>query len=152
MISALLFVGGGFLLAVLWFDLMFDVQVLGAGPSVAALGSIAAYYRRVTTDAAPMGSLVGGVMAMTLAASLVDIRRGRDRRRLRVVALLLVLAPIGLAVVRTFPNAVTLGREAVGDSVQVELARAILRDHLLCLASIIGFLVVRLRIAAGARG
>jgi hypothetical protein len=47
---------------------------------------------------------------------------------------------------------VTLGREAVGDSVQVELARAILRDHLLCLASIIGFLVVRLRIAAGARG
>ena len=49
--------GAGFLLAVLWFDLMHDVQVLrlpaGEDPS-AALTSIARYYRRVTTDARPM--------------------------------------------------------------------------------------------------
>ena len=149
MTSGLLCVGGGFLLAVLWFDLMFDVQMLAASPSMAALGSIGAYYRRVTTDAAPMGYFVGGIMAMTLAASVVDAARARDRRALRIVAVLLAAAPIALAVVRTFPNAVTLGREAIGDSAQVELARAILWDHVLSLASIGGFLAVRLHIASG---
>ena len=49
---------GGFLLAVLWMDLMFDVQVLRHRGSTAplpedVLASIAAYYRRVTTDAEP---------------------------------------------------------------------------------------------------
>ena len=44
---------GGFLLAVLWFDLMFDVQVLRHGSAAVlpepVLASIAGYYRRVTT-------------------------------------------------------------------------------------------------------
>ena len=44
----------GFLLAVLWFDLMFDVQV-SATPAgelpEQVLASIAGYYRRVTTTA-----------------------------------------------------------------------------------------------------
>jgi hypothetical protein len=151
-ISALLFVGGGFLVAVLWFDLMFDVQVLGATPGIAALGSVAAYYRRVTTEAAPMGHLVAAVMVTTLVASLADVARARERRSLRVLAFLLIAAPITLASVRVFPNAVTLGREALEDVAQLSLARAILRDHLLCLASIVGFLAVRLRIAVGARG
>ena len=52
----------GFLVAVLWFDLMFDVQVLrhrhhGVLPEP-VLVSIAGYYRRVTTTASPMGRLV----------------------------------------------------------------------------------------------
>ena len=49
--------GLGFLLAVLWFDLMFDVQVVGHREPllpVAVLDSIGAYYRRVTTNARPM--------------------------------------------------------------------------------------------------
>jgi hypothetical protein len=53
--------GAGFLLAVLWFDLMFDVQVLGQGGPVLAeerLSSIAAYYARVTTAARPMNRLI----------------------------------------------------------------------------------------------
>jgi len=151
MTGALLFIGGGFLFAVLWFDLMFDVQVLGASPSIAALGSIAAYYRRVTTEAAPMGHLVATVMVTTLVAGLVDVARVRDRRPLRIVAFLLLAAPITLASVRVFPNAVTLGREAVEDTAQLALARVILRDHLLCLGSILGFLALRVRIAIGAR-
>jgi len=56
----------GFLIAVLWFDLMFDVQVLRhrRGPQVpeAVLASIAAYYWRVTTTASPMGRLVAVAM------------------------------------------------------------------------------------------
>ena len=147
MTSALLFVGGGFLLAVLWFDLMFDVQMLGTDAGVAALGSIAAYYRRVTTEAAPMNHLVAAVMMTILVASLLDVARARDRRKLRVAAFLLAAAPITLAAVRVFPNAVILGQEAVPDSAQIALARAILRDHLACLASILGFLAVRFGLA-----
>jgi hypothetical protein len=146
---ALLFVGGGFLLAVLWFDLMFDVQVVGDSPSIAALGSIAAYYRRVTTAAAPMNYLVAGVMIAVVLLSLVDVARTRDRRTLRVVAILLAAAPIALALLRVVPNAVTLGQESVDDAAQLSLARAILRDHLFCFSSILGFLLVRLRLAAG---
>jgi hypothetical protein len=48
--------GVGFLLAVLWFDLMFDVQTRqytgDLPPEV--LASISAYYRRATTEAYPM--------------------------------------------------------------------------------------------------
>ena len=46
--------GAGFLLAVLWFDLMFDVQVLRNPARRGALDSVSAYYRRVTTSARPM--------------------------------------------------------------------------------------------------
>ena len=151
MTAALLLIGGGFLLAVLWFDLMFDVQVLVGNPSVAALGSIAAYYRRVTTEAAPMNYLVAAVMVTTLLAGLVDLTRFRDRRGLRAVALLLAAAPIALALLRVVPNAVALGREAVDDAAQLALARSILRDHLFCFGSIAAFLALRLRLAAGAR-
>ena len=71
--SALATAGAGFLLAVLWMDLMFDVQVLrhrrdaGELPEP-VLASIAAYYRRVTTDASPMGRAVSLVMLALLAA------------------------------------------------------------------------------------
>ena len=44
--------GAGFLLAVLWFDLMFDVQAArqpGGDLPEEVLASIAGYYRRVTT-------------------------------------------------------------------------------------------------------
>src|SRR5262249_35867352 len=59
---------GGFLLAVLWMDLLFDTQVLrqrsGDLPED-VLASIAAYYRRVTTTSRPMGRLVALVMLTT---------------------------------------------------------------------------------------
>jgi len=149
--APLLFAGGGYLLAVLWFDLMFDVQVLAESPSVAALGSIAAYYRRVTTDASPMNYLVAAVMMVTLLAALVDVARYHDRRGLRVAALLLVGLPIGLALIRVVPNAVTLGREAVDDATQLVLARSILRDHVFFFGSIAAFLAVRFHLATGSR-
>ena len=47
--------GIGFLLSVLWFDLMFDVQVVGHHDTelpTDVRDSIAAYYRRVTTTGA----------------------------------------------------------------------------------------------------
>ena len=54
--------GAGFLLAVLWFDLMHDVQVRGHDAALElpepVLASIAGYYARVTTAARPMNQLV----------------------------------------------------------------------------------------------
>jgi hypothetical protein len=70
--------GAGFLLAVLWFDLMFDVQTRkytgDLPPEV--LASISAYYRRVTTEAYPMNRLVALVMVLTLAAICAEIVQG----------------------------------------------------------------------------
>jgi hypothetical protein len=60
--------GAGFLLAVLWFDLMFDVQTRKASSGVLppeVLTSISAYYRRVTTEAYPMNRLIALVAADT---------------------------------------------------------------------------------------
>src|SRR2546423_15035490 len=69
--------GAGFLLAVLWFDLMFDVQLVRRGePRDSALESIAAYYRRVTTAARSMNRLVAAVMLAPIAAIVAQIRRG----------------------------------------------------------------------------
>ena len=74
--------GAGFLLAVLWFDLMFDVQTHKhpADPlPPEVLASISSYYRRVTTEAYPMNRLVALVMSSHLAilsrAALVTAQR-----------------------------------------------------------------------------
>jgi hypothetical protein len=139
--------GGGFLLAVLWFDLMFDVQAIGAaaGPlPEPVLASIAAYYRRVTTEAAPMAHLVAAVMVLTLVAAARDVARDATHRGRRIVALVLAAAPILLALTRVFPNAVALGMRTAAAEVQTALARGILRDHIICFVLILGFLAVEL--------
>jgi hypothetical protein len=79
--SAFVTAGAGFLLAVLWFDLMFDVQVIGRdGPQLpeSVLSSIASYYARVTTAARPMNRLIAATMAATLAAVIVELADGPE--------------------------------------------------------------------------
>src|SRR5271169_6273708 len=73
--------GTSFLLAVLWFDLMFDVQTRKAAGDVLpadVLASISAYYRRVTTEAYPMNRLVALVMVLTLLAIVLEIVAGKS--------------------------------------------------------------------------
>jgi hypothetical protein len=140
---------GGFLAAVLWFDLMFDVQALrrtdrGGPLPEPVLASIAGYYRRVTTEASPMGRLVAAVMLAGLAAAAWDLARGERPLAVRVASLALLLAPIALAGARTVPNAVRLGARADPPERQSALARAVARDHLLCLAAVAGFLLLQL--------
>jgi hypothetical protein len=126
----------GFLLAVLWFDLMFDVQTLphrgGVVPD-AALDSIAAYYRRVTTAARPMNLAVAAMMLATLAALVVQIARGDDPRGVGPVCLALAAAAIGLAATRTFAAARRLGASTDSPAERSRLAHGIRRDHLICL-------------------
>ena len=142
--------GAGFLLAVLWFDLMFDVQVLRRPErelDETVLSSIAAYYRRVTTTASPMNRLVAAVMLLTLASIIVEIADGQGPARAGWVSLVLAAAPIGVAGARTVPSAVRLGTRTDPPDRQSELARAICRQHLFCFASILGLLVVQLAAA-----
>jgi hypothetical protein len=150
--SALLLLCGGFLLAVLWFDLMFDVQVLrhrrAALVPEPVLASIAGYYRRVTTAARPMGHAVGAVMAVLLIAILYQLHFGTGPRRVGQASLVLAGVPIVLASLRVVPSAVRLGARTGTPAEQSALARAICRDHLLCFAGIAAFLALRLWAAA----
>ena len=140
--------GAGFLLAVLWFDLMFDVQVLRYRRPVevpdGVIASIAAYYRRVTTDARPMNRLVAVVMVALLAALVAEVV-GDDVATWRAVAsLVLAVVPIGVAAGRTVKQAVRLGSRADPFDDQVRLARSIGHDHLFCVACIAAVLVIQL--------
>jgi hypothetical protein len=146
--SAVLSACAGFLLAVLWMDLMFDVQVLAdpsGGGSVpeAVLASIATYYRRVTTDASPMGTLIATVMAIAVSAALWQLVRAPERRH--ALILLLIVLPVALALGRVVPNAVRLGARADPPAVQEQLALGICREHLACFASVAIALVLQLR-------
>jgi hypothetical protein len=148
--SAFVSAGAGFLLAVLWFDLMFDVQARH-GPQGAvderALASIAGYYGRVTTDARPMNRLVAAAMVATLVAIVVEIASGDVRAWVAWCSLALAGMAIGLAGAHTVPAAVRLGSRRDSSELQSTLARTILRDHIVCFAAIAGLLALQLGFA-----
>jgi hypothetical protein len=130
--------GAAFLIAVLWFDLMFDVQIRGHGEGAAppeVLASIGAYYRRVTTTTRPMGSLVSAVMLATVAAIVAELVRRDIAPWAAWSSLVLALSAIGLALARTVRSAVRLGAGQDTPAVATRLARRVWRDHLYCLAA-----------------
>jgi hypothetical protein len=137
-LQALLAACGGFLLAVLWLDLMFDVQVLGRAAPPAALpdatlASIAHYYARVTTAAHPMQRLIALVMAVTVLGSLVRAWQF-PRRLLSWLAFGTAAVPIALAALRVVPNAVRLGSGAGSPAEQSALCTRHLRGSRVLLA------------------
>jgi hypothetical protein len=142
----------GFLLAVLWMDLIFDSQVLRhRGADVlpeSVLDSISGYYHRATTTSRPMSYLIALVMVILLAALGFRGLRGTDPGWLLVVSVVLAGVPILLALVRTVPNAVMLGNRVGTAAEQSRLARSILGDHLACLAGMTSFLVLWLTVGA----
>jgi hypothetical protein len=125
--------GAGFLLAVLWFDLMFDVQTRKHArnplpPEV--LASISAYYRRVTTDAYPMNRVVALVMVLTLVAIVAQIVEAADPWWVGWGSLALAGSGFVPTLTRTVPNARRLGSAKDSPEAQSMLARAVCRDHL----------------------
>lgn len=147
--TAFVTAGAGFMLAVLWFDLMFDVQVLRQRDRRSdlpddVLASISAYYRRVTTAARPMNRLVAGVMLATLVGIGLQIANGDGPAWAAWTSLALAGSAVLVAAVHTVPTAVRLGAHADTVQVQSRLARAICRDHLLCLAAIGSVLAIQL--------
>ena len=139
--------GGGFLLAVLWFDLMFDVQALrrrqGDLPEE-VLASIAGYYARVTTAARPMNRLISTVMLGTIVSVIIQLARDDAPNWVAGASLALIVAPVALAGAHTFRAAIRLGGRTDPADVQSALARSILRDHLFCLAAIMSLLTIQL--------
>ena len=144
--------GAGFLLAVLWFDLMHDVQVRGQDETAdlpePVLASIAGYYARVTTGARPMNRLVAAAMLATLVGIVVELVEGLEPAWLPWTTLGLAVLPIGLAGGRTVPSAVRLGTRQDDTAEQSRLARRIFGDHVFCLACISAGLVLQLGSAA----
>ena len=152
--TAFVAAGAGFLLAVLWFDLMFDVQVLahrrgGDALPEEVLASISAYYRRVTTTARPMNRLVATAMVATLAAIVAQIAAGDAPRWVAWASLALVCGAIAVAAAHTVPAAVRLGAREDDAVAQSRRARGICRDHLLCVSAIGSLLVIQLGFASG---
>ena len=139
--------GSGFLLAVLWFDLMFDVQARRTPVTPETVRSIGTYYRRVTTDAAPMNVLVATAMLVTMVALVVEIVIGP--RAAGIACLPLVALAVGLATTRTVPTAVRIGQtEDHADPGVAVACRTVLRDHQMCFVLILTVLVIQLVSAA----
>ncbi len=135
--------GAGFLLAVLWFDLMFDVQTRkhpGNALPPQVLTSISAYYRRVTTEAYPMNRLIALVMLLTLAAICTEIYQWW----IGWGSLLLAGGGFVPTMMRTVPNARRLGSAQDPVEEQSRLARAICRDHMFSFARMSVVLVLQL--------
>ena len=128
--------GLAFLLAVLWFDLMFDVQTRAQTGDLPpdVLASISAYYRRVTTDAFPMNRLVAAVMVLTLVAIGIQIAKGEKSWWVGWASLAIMGFGVVLTLTRTVPNAVRLGSAVDTLAVQSSLARAIYHDHVFSFA------------------
>jgi hypothetical protein len=148
LIDAIIAAAAGFLSAVLWFDLMFDVQVIRHRGSAVlpeeVLDSISRYYRRVTTTASPMGRLVGLAMAVLLVGLVVQGALGEAPFWVSIVSIPAALLAIGLAVVRVFGRARRLGERKDSEAVQSDLARSICRDHFVCLGAMSLLLAVQI--------
>ena len=140
-----------FLVAVLWFDLMFDVQVWRHRGAEAVpeevLASIAGYYRRVTTDASPMSRLISLDMATLLGLLVWQAARGGTAGWVSGVSFALAAASIGLALGRVVPAAIRLGGRRDPHEAQSKLARSIFRDHVAFLMLMVTLLA--LQFAAG---
>jgi hypothetical protein len=139
--------GTAFLLAVLWFDLMFDVQTRkypdGVLPAE-VLASISSYYRRVTTEAFPMNRLVALIMVLTLAAICAEIAQGQNPWWIGWGSLLLAASGFVPTMMRTVPNARRLGSGKGSAEEQSRLARAVCRDHMFSFARMSVVLILQL--------
>jgi hypothetical protein len=140
----------GFLLAVLWFDLMHDLQVLRPRPAAdsesdEAVLSIARYYRRVTTDARPMNRLVALVMIATLIGIVAELANDSVPAWVAWTSLALATTAFSIAAARTVRNAVALGADvgALGERHRAT-ARSIGRDHVVCLVLVATVLALQL--------
>ena len=139
--------GAGFLLAVLWFDLMFDVQTRKHPDDPlppAVLTSISSYYRRVTAEAYPMNRLVALVMLLTLAAIVTEIVQGEYAWWIGWGSLLLASSGFVPTMTRTVPNARRLGTAQDSPEEQSRLARAVCRDHMFSFARMSCVLILQL--------
>lgn len=143
--AGLLTATGGFLLAVLWMDLIFDVQArrpIVEEKTDEGLDSITAYYRRAIVESQPMSKLIPAVMLVLVSALAVEAVFGDTPGWLLTLSSVLAGGPMVLTLTRTVPNAVRLGRDTGTPSGQSRLARSVLRDHTVCFAGMALFVAL----------
>jgi hypothetical protein len=135
--------GLGFLSAVLWFDLMFDVQAFDLNEH--KLQIIRTFYRRATTDADPMGYAVAVFMAIAFSGMAMEaIYHGNEiSLGVSLGSMLFTGTGITTAMIRTLGNAKRLGSGKDDISKQQKLAKSILGDHLMCGMCILVALVLQ---------
>lgn len=151
-VTPLLTACAGFLLAILWMDLIFDAQVVrhrGDELPEPVLASITGYYHRATTTSRPMSMLIAMVMAILVAALVGQAIRGVAPGWLLGASVVLAGAPILTALTHTVPAAVRLGNRTDNRAQQTRLARSIWRDHLLSLGAMSVFLLLWLSRCSG---
>lgn len=145
--GALLTACSGFLFAILWMDLIFDVQVLrhrSADEELpeAVLASVAGYCHRATTSSRPISRLVALVMLTLLTALGFQSTRAEDPGWLLLLSAGLAGIPTMLALTQTVPDAVRLGHRSDSAREQSRLARSVCRDHLICAGCMFVFLML----------
>lgn len=118
--------GAGFLLAVLWFDLMFDAQT-----------------RKHARDVLPP-DVLSSMMLLTLAAICAGIVRGENPWWIGWGSLLLAARGFVPTMMRTVPNARRLGSGKDTAEEQSRLARAVCRDHMLSFARMFAVVILQL--------
>ncbi len=129
--------GAAFLFAVLWFDLMFDVQVRrhpsGTLPPE-ILSATSSYYRRVTVEGAPMMYLPVAVMVLVLAAIVIELVKAAVTPWVGWASLVLAAwAEVSVAFVAV-PRAQRIGRAQEPAETLSDLARTVFRLHAIAAA------------------
>jgi hypothetical protein len=140
---------GGFLVGVLWMDLLFDVQILRIAPEH-AVDVIAGYYENATLRAYPMNRLISLIMIVTVLGAIYQLVRGRIERA-QAAAMILSGSAVGLALTRVVPNAMLIGTRPGSLDDQIALARAICVDHMICLALMVAFTTTQIFAARRSR-
>jgi hypothetical protein len=148
-LQTIIAVGAAFLFAVLWFDMMFDTQV-GKYPSGALpaeiLASLSTYYRRVTVEGAPMMYLPVAVMALVLAAVILELVGATVAPWIGWISLALAAWAVVSVAFMAVPRAQRIGRAKEPPDVLSGLARQVLALH--SLAALCWVVVIVLQLFA----
>ena len=141
----------GYLIAVLWIDLIFDSLVLphhGSSEPLPeeVLATMSSFFKRLTLKP----RLIFVVMITMFTIVILQIVQGTVPAWVAWTSLVLVVAPTGYASARVMPAARRLGSRADGVEKQSELARSLFSMH--TLSFILMTLLLVLQLYAAWRG
>jgi hypothetical protein len=150
MLALILFAGIGFLLAVLWIDLVFDAMVLPYHDQneplpEKVLGTMSSFYHHITFNPIPLFI----VMLIMLGILILQLVQHSIPALLGWLSLVLFLIPTVYAAVRIIPVANRLGSRKDTHTEQSKLARSLFAMHLFSFIVVLLFGAVQFYAAWG---